>query len=328
MEVSYTQLDQVVSIIFSLVFMRVLKLVDQKDTQFLLYIRSLFVASLSIHLFFLYIIKKKIKSTKDQRKIKIQKEPKMAFFKKDDDDVESDENETVEITYEEYDEKEVTKQIRAIVLQSVLMGFGHLKWGLCQPLCVQIFSPFKCLFLNPLYRCFLLGKEILRPYEDNKVFSNQQNAGQTQPKTNNRRKRKQKRRFSQAADSQTIKLEEGNNVENQQENKNECASSSESIEVIKEEEENENKCVSSSESIEVIKEEEKNENKCASSSESIEVIKEEAEVKAETKHSSDESHSDFDKIANIEEKTQQTMSTSNLSEKKPKKIVKKKKKEE
>lgn len=154
--------DQLSSLLLSIISMQSLKRIDQTCPNFLLYLRIFFLVSIITNLILLYIIKKRINIVNDKRTIKIKKQK--SFF-----DNEEDEEE-IEMSHFEFDMNEYNNNLKRFLIQTVFILLGHWKWKMCQPLLVQGIAPFKAVFLCPLYVCYLRGKDILRPYELNMLF--------------------------------------------------------------------------------------------------------------------------------------------------------------
>ncbi|KAM0686618.1 phosphate transporter (Pho88) [Conglomerata obtusa] len=165
MSVSMVALDQGINIASTFILMQFLKRIDQTNTDFLFYLRITYICTQLLNFMFIYILKNRIQDKNDTRTIKIKKQ--RGFFEPADD---NEDDEEVEMTYCEYDMKEYVKIMRSSLLQTVVICLSHYKWKICQPLIVQCIGPFKSLILNPLFVCYLRGKEILRPYELNMLF--------------------------------------------------------------------------------------------------------------------------------------------------------------
>ncbi|KAM0674593.1 phosphate transporter (Pho88) [Gurleya vavrai] len=165
MSISLVAIDQGINIACTFILMQVLKKIDQTNPVFLLYLQIAFISTACINFFFLYLIQKRIVKKDDKRILKVKKVK--GFFEATEDD---EDEEDLEMTYSEYDQAECTKILRSAVLQFIVIFALHYKWRICQPLFVQSLAPFKSLLLNPLYICYLRGKEILRPYEKNMLF--------------------------------------------------------------------------------------------------------------------------------------------------------------
>lgn len=82
----------------------------------------------------------------------------------------NEEPEEIEVTHQDYDMTENSTRIKQCVLQGAIITLGHAKWGMIQPLFIQIFGIVKMLFLNPLFLCYVRNYEIQRPYEKNMLF--------------------------------------------------------------------------------------------------------------------------------------------------------------
>ncbi|KCZ81515.1 hypothetical protein H312_01093 [Anncaliia algerae PRA339] len=157
MSVSYTTIDEGSNVIISLILMQSLKKMPAFSDNSIWIIRGVFVAALMMQIYLLYFIKKKITTVNDQRTLQVPK-------------VNGEEEENEEITYSEYDRRECDKLLKALLIQSAITVFIHLKWNVLQPLIIQSITPLKSYFLKPLFCIYLRSKDMLRPYENNKLF--------------------------------------------------------------------------------------------------------------------------------------------------------------
>lgn len=161
MPVSLTMMDQLSGFALSIGMMQYLKKY-QLTSDLILILRICYGISIALNILILYIIKKRILNVKDVRTVKIQ--PQKSFFNTNEDE------EEIEITHEEFDMNEYKKLIKMCMLQAVVISLGHMKWGMVQPLFIQIFSIFKMILFSPLFLCYLRNYEIQRPYEKNMLF--------------------------------------------------------------------------------------------------------------------------------------------------------------
>lgn len=162
MSLSMTSVDQFVNFFLSIVSMQISgkPWFVQERTVWIL--RTTYVVSNLIQLGFFFYIKHRIEQSKDQRKVKIKREP--SLFQ---DNETEEEN---EMTYEEYDGAELAKTSRSAMIQFVIVCVLHLKWRVVQPLFVQSFAPIRSLFLSPLYSAYVWNRPVLRPFEQNMLF--------------------------------------------------------------------------------------------------------------------------------------------------------------
>lgn len=160
MPISLTMMDQLLGFAFSIGMMQYLKK-NAPENEFLLYLRIAYAISILANLLVLFYIKQQILKKKDTRVIKIQQQK--SFFS-------DEEPEELEVTHEEFDLTEHGKLVKTCLLQGVLISLGHMKWGMVQPLFIQIFSVVKMAFLSPLFLCYVRRYEIQRPYEKNMLF--------------------------------------------------------------------------------------------------------------------------------------------------------------
>ena len=80
---------------------------------------------------------------------------------------------TEEITYSEYDMREFKKSAQSAILSVVLGSVMGLYLNSPHTLFTGILNVPKSVFLNPLYRQYLLGWEVKRPYSENRVFESE-----------------------------------------------------------------------------------------------------------------------------------------------------------
>ncbi|TBU20318.1 inorganic phosphate transport protein Pho88 [Hamiltosporidium tvaerminnensis] len=155
---------------------------DMSNTNILWSLRIIYVSSQLLYLLLLYIIKNRIISTNDTRKLKVK--PEISFFQRNDT---LEEDETVEISFKDYDYKEYSKILKGMLIQFLIVIFIHFKLSISQPLVIQSLVPFKSLFLNPLFIFYIRNNPILRPFEDNMLF---QKTSKNEEKENVEKKRK------------------------------------------------------------------------------------------------------------------------------------------
>ncbi|KAK1347135.1 phosphate transporter (Pho88) [Hamiltosporidium tvaerminnensis] len=182
MPVSLTTVDQLSNIFLSIVTMQGLKRMDMSNTNILWSLRIIYVSSQLLYLLLLYIIKNRIISTNDTRKLKVK--PEISFFQRNDT---LEEDEMVEISFKDYDYKEYSKILKGMLIQFLIVIFIHFKLSISQPLVIQSLVPFKSLFLNPLFIFYIRNNPILRPFEDNMLF---QKTSKNEEKENVEKKRK------------------------------------------------------------------------------------------------------------------------------------------
>ncbi|KAI5169571.1 hypothetical protein PAEPH01_0823 [Pancytospora epiphaga] len=76
----------------------------------------------------------------------------------------------IETTVRNYDISEINKTLKALAFQTVALLAVHAKWNVTQPLFIQSFGFLRQVFFSPLYRAYIYGMKIARPYEDNMLF--------------------------------------------------------------------------------------------------------------------------------------------------------------
>ncbi len=162
MSIALSTIDQVINFALSILTMQISKKPCLQEPKMLWGLRIAYITATVLLLLMYLFIKQRIASVNDQRKMRVKKDN--GLFQ--DNDVE----EELEITYSEYDTKELTKLFRSSLMQVVIVAVLHLKWNVIQPLIVQSTGPLRNLFLNPLCLAYIWNKPILRPFELNTFF--------------------------------------------------------------------------------------------------------------------------------------------------------------
>ncbi|ELA46209.1 hypothetical protein VCUG_02290 [Vavraia culicis subsp. floridensis] len=177
MEIPLTSIDQALNIVASLVCMQATKYVELSRPLYLWTLRVLYVVSQLLLFLCVHLIKKSIVRQNDRRLVKVPRELKWNEVP------ETSEEEFEEITYSEYDTREVGRLVKSALFQVPIVLFLHLKFGLPQPLALQAISIIKSFFLNPLFIAHLRHKSVLRPFDKNVLF------GKAKETSEERRKR-------------------------------------------------------------------------------------------------------------------------------------------
>lgn len=181
MAVSLVSADQFLSFGLSLASMQLNKKAFVKDPRFLLGIRISFVVSILLQVLIALYMRRRIIKTNDQRKVKT-KAPQSLFG------AQEGTEEEVEISFFEYDLNEVNKILRSSILQGLIVGFIHYKWGVPHPLLMQSSALIRNLLFSCLYRAHLYGMDVLRPFELNMLFQKLQPAVEEIPAEKKKKK--------------------------------------------------------------------------------------------------------------------------------------------
>ncbi|ELA41797.1 uncharacterized protein VICG_01149 [Vittaforma corneae ATCC 50505] len=164
MEITLPAAEQFLGIIFTLAVVQMIKKPFMSDPLVVKAIRIAFFVSAVIQLLIAYYIKRKIGKTNSQKKFKYKPEASLL-------NVSENPDQEIEITYSEYDSNEATKMLRSIAFQTVLYTALAFKFKNTQPMLLQTLNLLKNMFLSPLYRAYLYGMEVERPFERNLLFS-------------------------------------------------------------------------------------------------------------------------------------------------------------
>lgn len=162
MSIALSTIDQVINFALSILTMQISKKPCLQEPNILWTLRIVYITANALLLLMYLFIKQRIASVNDQRKMRVKKDN--GLFQ--DNDVE----EELEISYSEYDTKELTKLFRSSLMQVVIVAVLHFKWNVIQPLIVQSTGPLRNLFLNPLCLAYIWNKPIQRPFELNTLF--------------------------------------------------------------------------------------------------------------------------------------------------------------
>ncbi|RVD91499.1 inorganic phosphate transporter [Tubulinosema ratisbonensis] len=138
--------------------MQSLKKIPIMEGNVIWIIRGVFIASIALQAYLLFFIKRKISLTNDTRTVSVPK-------------ISGEEEGNEDITFSEYDKRECDKLIKGIAIQLAITLFIHVKWNVIQPLIIQAITPIKSFFLKPLYCIYLRNFDMIRPYENNLLFS-------------------------------------------------------------------------------------------------------------------------------------------------------------
>lgn len=164
MEITLPAAEQFLGIVFTLAVIQMIKKPFMSDPLVVNSIRVAFFTSAVIQLLIAYYIKRKIGKTNSQKKFKYKPEASLL-------NVSESPDQEVEITYSEYDSNEATKMLRSIAFQTVLYTVLAFKFKNTQPMLLQTLNLLKNMALSPLYRAYLYGMEVERPFERNLLFS-------------------------------------------------------------------------------------------------------------------------------------------------------------
>lgn len=168
-------IDQGLNFIMSIVTMQVSKMPYFQQSNVLWTLRYVYIASIIFQVMFYLIIRKRILSVNDQRKLKIKKENSLF-------DANRDVEEEIEVTFSEYDLKELNKTMKSAILQSIIVSVLHIKWKIVQPLIVAGTVPLRAFCLNPLYLRYVFNKDVLRPFELNTIFEKEEKVAEKRRK--------------------------------------------------------------------------------------------------------------------------------------------------
>ncbi len=166
MSISLSTANQSLGLIISLIAMQVTNRPFMKEPQLVMGIRIAFAISLICQLLASLYIKKQIRAKGEKTIFKYKAEP--SFFNAND-------MGEIETTYQEYDMNEVDKSIRNCLLQGLSLSFASYKWGVLQPILLQSTSFLRNLYFDPLYRAYIFGMAIERPFEKNMLFGTPSN---------------------------------------------------------------------------------------------------------------------------------------------------------
>ncbi|KAK6090905.1 hypothetical protein P3W45_000150 [Vairimorpha bombi] len=164
MSLPLSTIDQFINFGLSILTMQISKKPYFMEPKVLMTLRIVYLVSNLLQIAFYFIIKKRIASVNDQRKLKIKKE---AGLFQESNDVE----EEIEISYSEYDLKELNKTHKSALMQGLIVLVLHFKWNVIQPILISGTVPIRNMILSPLYRRYIFGREILRPLELNTLFA-------------------------------------------------------------------------------------------------------------------------------------------------------------
>ncbi|KAF9761879.1 hypothetical protein NGRA_2358 [Nosema granulosis] len=162
MSIALSTIDQVINFGLSILTMQISKKPCLQEPNILWTLRIVYISANALLLLMYLFIKQRISTVNDQRKLRVKKDN--GLFQ--DNEVE----EEIEITYSEYDSKELTKLFRSSIMQVLIVAVLHFKWSVVQPLIVQSTGPVRNLFLNPLCLAYIWNKPVLRPFELNTLF--------------------------------------------------------------------------------------------------------------------------------------------------------------
>ncbi|KAM0681097.1 phosphate transporter (Pho88) [Glugoides intestinalis] len=163
MEITLTDAEQVIGVLLTVAIMQLMKKPFKENPRVILAIRIAFFVSTAIQVLLALYIKRRIAQVNNQKKFKHKQEASLL------NNFEGSEHET-EITYAEYDNAEVTKVIRSVGFMGILYAILALKFMNTQPMLLQTLGLFKSLALSPLYRAYLYGMDIERPFDKNLLF--------------------------------------------------------------------------------------------------------------------------------------------------------------
>ncbi|WUR02175.1 inorganic phosphate transport protein (PHO88) [Vairimorpha necatrix] len=180
MSLPLATIDQFINFGISILTMQISKRPFFLEPKVLLILRIIYLVSNLLQVLFYLIIRKRIQSVNDQRTLKIKKEGNMF---QENNDVE----EEIEISYSEYDLRELNKASKSALLQGLIVTLLHFKWQIIQPLLITGTVPIRNCILNPLYRRYIFGSEILRPLELNTLFTK----AETQEAVLNKKRKKE-----------------------------------------------------------------------------------------------------------------------------------------
>ncbi len=163
MEITLPGAEQFVNMCLKFAFMHFSKKQSAKSADYALTIRIVFIISVLIQILILLYIKNRISKLNCQKTFKYKPTASMLSI--------SDTADTeIEITSKEYDNNEVTSMLRSLALQSVFYLAISWKFGMSQSMLMMTFGLVNNLIFSPLYRAYIYGLEIERPYEKNLLF--------------------------------------------------------------------------------------------------------------------------------------------------------------
>lgn len=164
MSIQLTTVDEVSNLVISILVMQMLKRIGNLSESTILKLRIVFAFFQALQLLMIFISKKSITSTKDQRKLKLPKQDGLLSS--------AEEDEEEEITYSEYDMRELKKLYKSVAIQLAISVFCHWKWKIIQPFIIQSIGVAKSYFMKPIFIAHVRGIEVIRPYEKNLLFQN------------------------------------------------------------------------------------------------------------------------------------------------------------
>lgn len=158
MEIPLTAIDQALNITASLLCMQTSKYIEITNPLHIWLLRIAYALSQAAQFFLMHVIRRRIEMAADRRTVRVLKESNLS------------EDEYEDITYTEYDVRELRKLVRSTLFQVPIVLFMHFKFGLPQPLVLQIVALFKSFFLCPLFMAYLRRMHVERPFEKNMLF--------------------------------------------------------------------------------------------------------------------------------------------------------------
>lgn len=185
MEISLSMADQILGNLLPMFISHVYKKTLFKDPKFVKYMLYSFAVSATLQLLIALYIKNCIAKKANNAKFKFK--PQMSVL-----NLAEETTDEIEITCSEYDANEATKLLRGLFFSCAVGLFMFYKMNNEKALFIQTFGLLKNMFFSPLYRAYLFGLEIKRPFEKNLLFSTGTTEEQSEPAPTKVEKKKKK----------------------------------------------------------------------------------------------------------------------------------------
>lgn len=161
-----TTIDSFLTMGISLLLLQANKIEFMKTIN-IKYLYITYIFAQLINSCILFFIKNQLNKFIDHRKLILKTEP--SFFSSSSPTQTSEEE---EISYNDYDKRELNKVIQTSIFNFILCSVMGLYFKSSHPLITGIINVPKSIFLNPLYIHYILGWNIKRPFSENRIFEN------------------------------------------------------------------------------------------------------------------------------------------------------------
>jgi hypothetical protein len=102
-------------------------------------------------------VRQKVVSKADQTKVQVKATPSLA-------NPTPDPNDSITMTYEEYDLSKIKEALQQAVIGCLIIGFLHYKWGYGIPLVIQCVTVPMNLYKSDLIKAHIMDKKVTRPF--------------------------------------------------------------------------------------------------------------------------------------------------------------------